>query len=194
MGLTQERAKRRALSRRFMTRADADEEAGTSAEDEALRRRQDFDAQGAAEESARAQFDMISEDLGRTLRDFRSSQVGSGRLNTGFRYEDEDELYEGALEDLGRTLSSNALQAEQLNLQNTAGLAREGGARSERSLDIMASERDASLTEEEIMRKDKEKKRKGLFGFLGRVGGTILGPAGSVVGEKIGTAVEGLLD
>lgn len=191
-GIGYRQREREGISQTFRKQQRRDLPAGAEAEDEAARRRAEFDAQAAAEESSRAQFDAISERLGRTLRDFRGTQVGSGRLDTGYRFEDEDELYEGALEDLGRSMSARALEVNRQNLTNIGGMERAGGARVNRALEILGSERDASLTEEEILRKEKERKRAGLFGFLGRVGGTLLGPAGSIVGEKIGERVESI--
>jgi hypothetical protein len=174
-----------AISRRFRTASTRDEEAGTRAEDTAQERLEGFDAEDAARRSARAQFDEFSEDLEENIGDLRGSQVGRGRINSGFGFEEEDELYEGALEDLGRTLSQNALQAQGLNLQATGGLANIGARRTGRAYDILASERDANLLEQEMERRRRAEKRGGLFGFLGTVAKGGLGYLG---GGPLGAA------
>lgn len=180
------------LNSRFDRQADRDEQTGRRAEDAFLERTEGFDAQRAAGTAARAHFDQFAEDLRRDLSDFRGAQIGAGRLNTGFRFEDEDELFRQGLADLGRTLAQNALSAESLNLRNTAQLGAFGEGATNRFLDVLAGQRDTELSLEEMRRRDEERKRSGMFGFLGRVGGSLLGPAGSVVGGKIGDAVEGL--
>lgn len=183
-----ERAKaqnpRAAISSRFMQQANRDETAGREAEDVATRRLTEFDADRGAERSARAQFDTFREDLGRDVESLRGSQVGRGRLNSGFGFEDEDRLVEGGIRDLTRTLAQNALQAQSLNLQAAGGLANVGAQRSGRFLDILGSERDASFLEDEMARRKKAEKRSGLFGALGTiakgVGGYLAGgPAGA---------------
>lgn len=173
-----------AISRRFQAASGRDEQAGQRIEAETEERLSGYDAQEAARTSARAQFDEFSEDLGRNIRDLRGSQVGRGRITSGFGFEEEDELYEGALEDLGRTLNQNALRAEGLNLQATGQLSELGGRRTGRAYDILASERDANLLQQEMERRRRAEKRGGLFGFLGNVakgglGWLAGGPAGA---------------
>lgn len=177
-------SRRQGISRRFDQQSKRDEARGTQAEDIAGQRLRDFDAEEGARRSARAQFDEFSEDLGDNIRDLRGSQVGRGRLNSGFGFEEEDELYEGALEDLGRTLSQNALQAQGLNLSATQQLSQLGGRQSGRFLDVLASERDADLLEEEQRRRARAEKRSGLFDALGTIakgglGFAAGGPAGA---------------
>lgn len=173
------------ISREFQVQGKRDVAAGNQAEDEAQRRLEGFDAQEAARTSARAQFDEFSEDLGDNLRDLRGSQVGRGRINSGFGFEEEDELYEGALEDLGRTLSQNALAANAQNLSATGQLSELGGRRTGRYLDVLASERDAQLLQEEQRRRARAEKRGGLFGFLGTVA---KGGLGYLSGGPLGAA------
>ena len=173
------------ISRRFQVASKRDEARGTEAEDAAQDRLQGYDAQEAARTSARAQFDEFAEDLGENIGDLRGSQVGRGRINSGFGFEEEDELYKGALEDLGRTLNQNALQAESLNLSATGQLAEVGGRRTGRAYDVLASERDANLLEEEQKRRERAEKRGGLFGFLGTVAKGGLGYLG---GGPLGAA------
>jgi hypothetical protein len=167
-----------------MRQADVDEQTGRESEGIATERLRGFDAEEGARRSARAQFDEFSQDLGRNIRDLRGSQVGRGRINAGFGFEDEDELYEGSLRDLGRTLSQNALQAQGLNLQAAGELGGMGERQTGRGLEILGSERDASFLEEEQRRRQRAQSRSGLFGALGTlargVGGFIAGgPVGA---------------
>src|SRR5690606_37057562 len=127
-----------------------DERRGRRAEDAFLDRSERFDAQDAAGTAARAHFEQFQEDLERGLRDFRGSQVGAGRIDTGFRFEDEDELFRQGLADLGRTIASDALRAESLNLQNTANIGNFGQATTGRFLDVLAGQRDTELALEEL--------------------------------------------
>lgn len=181
------------LNRRFDRQADLDERRGRDAEDMYLDRSSRFDAQDAVGTAARGHFEQFQEDLARGLRDFRGQQVGQGRLDSGFRFEDEDDIWRQGLSDLGRTLAQNSLAAESLNLRNNEGLGAFGERTTGRFLDVLAGQRDSELMEEELRRRDRERRRSGLFGFAGRVGGALLGPTGSVVGGKIGDAVEGWL-
>lgn len=162
-------SRREGISKQFDEQAASDQERGMRAEDETFDRLSGFDAEDAARRSARAQFDEFSEDLGDNISDLRGSQVGRGRLSSGFGFEEEDELYEGALEDLGRSLSQNALHAQGLNLSATSQLSELGGRQTGRFLDVLASERDADLLEEEQRRRARAEKRGGLFDALGTI-------------------------
>lgn len=173
------------ISGDFKVQGKRDVAAGNQAEDVAQQRLEGYDAQEAARTSARAQFDEFSEDLGENIQDLRGSQVGRGRINSGFGFDEEDQLYEGALEDLGRTLNQNALQAENLNLNATGQLSELGGRRTGRYLDVLASERDSQLLQEEQKRRERAEKRGGLFGFLGTVAKGGLGYLG---GGPLGAA------
>jgi hypothetical protein len=178
--------RRREIGRRFRQTGEYEAGRGREAEDVAQERLAGFDAEDAAARSARAQYQTFARDLGRNVEALRGSQVGRGRLTTGFGFEDEDRLVEGSLEDLNRQLVQNALTAQGLNLEAAGGLANLGGARTNRFLDILGSERDASFLEEEMARRKKADKRGGLFGALGTIA---KGVGGYLAGGPVGAGV-----
>lgn len=178
---------------RFRRQARRDEQTGREAEDEYLTRARGFDADEAAGRSAKAQFDTFREDLAEDLGDLRGEQVGAGRLDTGYRFDDEDELIEGGIRDLNRGIAGRAVQTAGMNLRNTEGIGQYGQDTTGRYLDILGSERDADLQLEEMRRKDEANRKKGMFGLAGRVGGTLLGPAGDKLGGRLGEALDSLL-
>jgi len=171
-----------------------DRSVGTQAEDDYLARARGFDARKGASEAARGYFNQFGDKLNKMIRNLRGAQVGSGRLDTGFGNEDQDELIQGGIRDLNDTLATNALQAESLNLRNTEGLGGFGERTTGRYLDILGGNRDAAMMDEEARRAQEAKKKSGLFGLIGRVGGSLLGPAGGVLGNKLGNYLGGLLD
>lgn len=187
--LQQQRKKpstRERLSARFQGQAKKDEERGDVLEREAEDRLRGFDAEDAARRSARAQFDEFREDLGEDIQDLRGSQVGRGRLNSGFGFDEEDELVSEGIENLGRSLTQNALQAQGLNLSATSQLGAMGQGRTSRFLDVLASERDADFLEEEMRRRKKADKRGGLFSALGTVA---KGVGGYIAGGPVGAGL-----
>jgi hypothetical protein len=151
----------------------------------AQNRQEQYDPYAAANRSARAQFETFERDLGRGLEDMRGSQVGSGRLRTGFGYQDQDRLWEGAVEDLNRSLAERSMQAAGLDLQNIQGM------QASRSL---AAEMASGGMDRELQMYEIEKARKGglggfLGGALGGIGGFFLGgPMGAVAGANIGSS------
>lgn len=183
------------ISPQMQRQSRRDRDVGGQVEDEYLGQLRGFDAQEGARTAARASFDEFEEDLGRNIGDLRGSQVSRGRVGSqsGFGMQDEDELYRDSLSGLMRTLGQNAIQSQGQQLQAMGQLGGYGERTTERGLDIMASERDYGLQREEMDRRDKADKRKGMFGLAGRVGGSLLGPAGSVVGGRLAEGLESLI-
>lgn len=89
----------RALERRSRDTAGATEEF------------REFDPRAAAEESARAQFDVLEEDMGEGFERLRGRQVSAGRLSTGFGMEDQDRFMRDRLDRLDRMMSQQAMRA-----------------------------------------------------------------------------------
>lgn len=191
------RGRRRRFSRAFQEQADIDRDAGREAEATATDRLAGFDAEEGAARAGRAQFDTFREDLGRDLGDLRGSQVGRGRLQSGFGFDEEDELIQFGLRDLNRQLTSNALQAQGLNLSAARSLGQAGQHQTGRFLDVLASERDTDFLEEEQERRRKANRRSGLMKGLGAVAGGAVGffagggPAGILPGAKAGASIVG---
>ena len=183
------------IGRRNRRKSREDVERGGMVEDEYLERARAYDPSEAARTAARASFEEVEEDFGRNLETLRGSQVARGRVGSqsGFGFEEEDELYRESMAPLMRTLAQNALQTSRLNLENIRDIGGYGERTTMRGLDLAASERDAGLQLEEMRRRDEERKRSGLFGLVGRAAGTLLGPAGSFVGGELAEGLEGLI-
>jgi len=188
--------RRRRFTNAFNEQGDEDRSRGREATDTAQDRLTEFDAEEGAARAGRAQFETFREDLTRDVKDLRGSQVGRGRLRSGFGFEEEDELVQYGLRDLNRSLTSNALQSQGLNLQSTRALGDMGTQRTGRYLDILASERDADLLEEEMGRREKSQSRSGLLRGLGAIAGGAAGfftagPAGILPGASTGAQLAG---
>ncbi len=111
---------------------------GQSATDAYLKRATAYDPYAAARTSAKAQFSSFSDLLKKNLADLRGSQVGVGRLNTGFATGDEDRLYEGAIRDLDNAVAGNALQASSLELSNNNAIGSFGQNQMQSYYDLLA--------------------------------------------------------
>lgn len=144
-----------------------------------LQEAEEYDPYAAATRSSKAQFESFQPDLERGIRDLRGSQVGMGRLQTGYGQEDEDYLVSEGIQDLNRQIAQRSLDASRLELEG----------RGQRG-DFIAGGLDRGRQEEED---EREKKAGGWRGFLGGVAGTALGslvgPVGSAVGAKLGSRI-----
>ncbi len=157
----------------------------SDAADVARTRQQEYDPYASAQRAAGAQYETFSRDFREDIEDFRGSQVGSGRLRTGFGYEDQDRLYRGGIEDMNRQIAMRSMQASGLELRNIEGMQ---GARD------LTGELAAGGIDQENARADYESKKKGgLFGGIGGlIGGGIGllaggGPLGAAAGSDIGS-------
>src|SRR5690349_6795883 len=72
--------------------ADESRTMGTEATRDYLGRAKSFDARTALADTAGSLFDRFEKTTGRRLNDLRGSMVGSGRLDSGYGAEAEDEL------------------------------------------------------------------------------------------------------
>lgn len=140
-----------------------------------LGRVRSHDPTEAFKETAKAGFEEIRTPLAESIESLRSEQVGRGRLNSGFGFQDEDRLVRDIYTNYLNRLSSSALAAEQLRLQ---GYGLEG--------DIISGQLDRKTAEQNAGRH-----RKGaLFGALGAGAGWLLGgPAGGYLGSLLGNQV-----
>lgn len=150
----------------------------------ARQRQQDYNPQEYAERSARGMWDVISRDMSEQLIDLRGSQVGMGRLNTGFGYEDEDRLYRGAYDRMGSELASRSIQTAGLELGNINSM--------QQSRELAPSIAAGGIDQELALKDYERQRRGGLFGGIGGVLGGIAGfalgggPVGAAVGSNIG--------
>jgi len=143
----------------------------SDAADVARDRQQEYDPYASAQRAAGAQYETFSRDFREDIEDFRGSQVGTGRLRTGFGYEDQDRLYRGGIEDMNRQIALRSMDASRLELRNIEGMQ---GSRS------LTGELAAGGIDQENARADYEAKKKG--GLFGGIGGLIGGAAGIIMG------------
>lgn len=156
-----------------------------SAADTARQRQEAYDPYQSAERAAKAQFYTFDRDLRRGLDDLRGSQVGTGRLRTGFGYQDQDRLWEGAVEGLNREVAGRSMQAAGLDLQNIQGmqLAR-----------ALAAEMGSGGMDRELQLYELEQaKKRSTGGFLGGALGALAGIAIPGLGPVGGSAIGGAL-
>ncbi len=157
---------------------------GGQAENEFFQRSLNFDAQAAAETSARGIAGSLSGQLGRNLELARGQAVGSGRLDTGFFDEDRGRIFEDFNERLTNAIAQQALQAQSLNLQNLGNIGNFGANVSNRFVNLLGGSLDRATAEENA----RKQQGGGLFGKL--LGG-VLGAAAPGVGSSIGAAIGG---
>lgn len=126
--------------------------------------------------------------FGLDLADLRGSQVGSGRLNTGWGYGDQDRLFTESSDRLNDKFLANAMQAENLRLSNMGGLAsfgaQQGGEYRGGVSDLGASFRDY---------RDAQKDRsRSLAGNI--FGGLMTGAGYAMSDETLKTDIEAAPD
>lgn len=162
---------------------------GNEAEDLYFQRARSFNPRDAIRETAGGLFDQFQRTAGRRIRDIRASGVGAGRLSGGYGEVDEMEAEFDLGQDLNSRLAGLSLNAEELNLRNTEGLGAYGERATGRGLDLMTAERQRVVDEREARRKRRSGFLGGLAKLAGGTLGTVLGPAGTVIGSRIGSAV-----
>lgn len=150
-------------------------------------RREEFDARDYLADTTGAAFEQFKESFGENIDSLRGQQVGRGRLDTGFAFEDEDMLFRNMGRDLNRQLSSMSLNAAGLDMRNTEGMAGDA-AQASSVYDSAVSGALDRETAEMNARDQKKKNRLGLLGAVaGGVGGFFLGgPAGAKLGAGLG--------
>jgi len=123
-----------------------------------------FDPTTAMQTSANAAYEQFRPELARDLESLRGTQVGMGRLNTGFATEDEDRLIGDSLKRLEQDIAQQALQAQGLELQSTGMLGNFASEQGGRFLDLVSGGLDRKQAEKNA------KKGGGIGGFLKSVG------------------------
>jgi len=136
-----------------------------------------------ANESAQGTYDYLKRDAFRDLDDLRGNQVGRGRLNTGFGYEDEDRLWEGFMDRVGSQISSNAMEGSR---QKLSALTTDYSSQ-DRFGDYLAG----GIDQETDRYNEEQRKKSSGFGVLGTLAGGALGfiPGfGAAIGGPFGGA------
>lgn len=140
---------------------------GRDAEWEYLRRARSFDPYSAMRTASQGAYNSLMPQLSKAFKDLRGSEVGSGRLNSGFGKGDEDYLLGQGLDRLNSLIAQNALQASSLQFQNNQSLGEFGNAKTGQAIDILAGNRDAAVARENAKRQE----RASMFGSLANFGG-----------------------
>lgn len=156
--------------------------------------RSGFDARDYARDVARSTFADFREDLGRGVEELRGSQVGRGRIKTGYGFEDEDRLVEDFQDRLSRDIASQAFTAAGLNLRNLEGRSRESSEATRRSDDILVGVLDREQAKKNAREREKRNRLDLLLGGVGAGAGFLLGgPGGAALGGRLGSAAAGAI-
>lgn len=134
--------------------------------------------------STGAAIDRFKGEFGGNLRELRHSQVGSGRVDTGFGYRDEDVLFRAMSKDLTNTLADRALDAESINQQRLRDM---GGLGYEHSRDAL----DASSGTYQTMRQQRLADKANKRSFWGNLLSGVLTAGGAIAGSFVGQPVAG---
>jgi len=165
------------------------ERLGGLAQNEFFQRSLGFDAQSAAEESARGIVGGLRPQLQQNLEFARGQAVGGGRLDTGFFDIDRGRIFEDFNDRVANAVARNALQAQQLNLQNIGQIGTFGESTQNRFVNLLGGSLDRATAEENARRQGG-----GLFGkLLGGAAGLATGIAtgNPFAGLGVGQAVSG---
>jgi len=164
-GLTgSKKSKREKRSRKKFDQAiDAESERGTRFSDEYEDRALNYDAQDALEES-------VTGAWGNMLPEIRASQVGAGRLRTGFGAQDENKY-------LSNLIASKAMDSERLNFQNMRDIGDYGERARDRTLDALFG---TYATERQAREQGAASKR----GMWGNIIGSGIGAAGRILASR----------
>ena len=158
---------------------------GSEAQNEFFQRSLGFDAQGAAEESARGIVGGLRPQLQENLEFARGQAVGGGRLDTGFFDIDRGRIFQDFNDRVANAVARNALQAQQLNLQNIGQIGTFGESTQNRFVNLLGGSLDRATAE-------KNARGGGLFSKL--LGGAAGLAAGIATGNPfVGLGVSGAL-
>lgn len=145
-----------------------------------------FDPMQYAKQAAKGTYDVLRRDAVRDLEDLRGSQVGTGRIRSGFGYGDQDRLWEGFMDRVGSQISANAMQA---GGQKLSALTTDYS-----SLDRYGNWLAAGYDVEMDKYNEEQRKKSGLWGTLGTLAGGALGfipGLGGAIGGPLGGAAIG---
>jgi hypothetical protein len=155
-----------------------------------------FDASKALNQYATGAFNNVASGLRHILGEQRGAAVGAGRLDTGFFDEDQGEVINRTMADFTNNLSSQAMNAAQLQASVKQGYGAYGERARGEATDLLMSRREEV---ENAAREDAERKRRNRRGIVGAIGGTLGaaaggflgGPAGAMAGWRAGSAFGG---
>lgn len=141
---------------------------GATAEDAYLGRAMAYNPMANIKASAEGAFNVYRRRLKEDMESLLGSQVGQGRVRTGYGMQDQDRLMLESTDRLNSEILRNAMLGEQLSFQNMMGLG-EYGART--SGDIRQGVADLEATERDRRAQEKQSKRS----FWGNLAGSAMG-------------------
>lgn len=161
--------------RRMASQAARDRTRGGAAEQTYYDRISSFDATEGAQRTA----DVLSRDW---MRDYtedmerlRGTQVGQGRIDTGYGYEDTDRFSRDARQSMTDSLARLSMQAQGQQIGVNRDIGRYGERVTGRGIDL-------EQTAEDRRRSDRASRRS----MWGNIGGALIGAGGRVAAAKWG--------
>ncbi len=165
--------KESAGEQRMGAQAASDRSRGTAAEAAYYDRISKFDATEGAQRTA----DVLSrdwmQDYTEGMEGLRGSQVGAGRLDTGYGYEDTDRYTRDARRSMTDSLARLSMQTQGQQRDADESLGRYGERVTGRGIDL-------TQTAEDRRRADKAGRRS----LYGNIGGALIGAAGQYAGSR----------
>lgn len=146
-----------------------------------------FDPSAYLRESAEGQFNQFRGQLNEDMADLRGSQVGLGRLNTGFATEDEDRMVRTGMDRLNNQLMGNAMQAGGMEQRRQGMMGDMYRADRGRADNLYGMQTDLGVSQGQQRLQDRASRR----GMWGNIVGGLAGAAGTVLGGPIGGALAG---
>jgi hypothetical protein len=174
---------------RIMTAINSQAGAGQM-EDEAYKRVQGFDARSYVNDVAGSAFSSFRENLGREIANIRGSQVGAGRLRTGYGTEDENNLTDRHVENLNRQVAGASMQAASIDSNMRGAELGHAEGQQNRYLELIHGQRDY----ETAQRNTKNERRGNMASGIGALLGAGIGmmvPGGGIAGAKLGSQIGG---
>ncbi len=163
---------------------------GQSLLQQALGAHQTFDPTAAFRQRVNAAHGQFKDRFTQDLARLRGSQVGMGRLNTGFAVGDEDRLFRTLGNDAQQQIGQAALQTSGQQLSHLGMLGQLGSGLSGQAMDARAGEyhrlQDQRRLDEQESKRGWGSLLSGILGGAGAIAGFPLGgPAGATIGSKL---------
>jgi hypothetical protein len=152
-------------------------------------RQQSWSGKGAAEDYAQAMYNTIRRPYEESAMDLRGTQVGQGRVRTGFGFEDMDRHhYYGMVQPMADAIGRGSIQLAGMDLSNITSMA----GSQDRYGDILASAYDLELARANADKQEKKRRGGILGGILGGVAGALIPGVGPIIGSAAGGAIGSL--
>lgn len=147
----------------------------------------EFDAGKNLNDWATGAWNQTSRRLADSLGSLRGSQVGMGRINTGFATRDEDRLVRDTTNDFQDKLLMQSMGAAQLQASSNAQLGSYGAQMAGLHMDAVSGGADRAT--DEVNR--RRQRKSGLAGALGTAIGAGVGSFVPGVGTAVGAGIGG---